>query len=100
MLGHSTCGNIARVAAKKLKGYFFSLLKSGKISKMPNINLVTVNTPVQSSDQFEFDSFEKSTINSIGVVGSKFDWRFGKSYGQLAFKYESLVSQNITIPKD
>ena len=69
--GHSHGGNEARIVTKDVYNHLQGLVKSGKLDKMPAMNLLMVNTPVidgaDSRDLYSFSEKMKKDINIIQV---------------------------------
>jgi RHS repeat-associated protein len=69
--GQSHGGNTARVATNDVYSYLQGLVKSGKLDKLPAINLLMINTPVidgpDGNKAYKFSAQAQKDINIIQV---------------------------------
>lgn len=69
--GHSHGGNVARVATNDVYSYLQGLVKSGKLDKLPTINLLMVNTPIidgpDRNKAYVFSAQAKRDVNIVQV---------------------------------
>jgi RHS repeat-associated protein len=85
--GHSHGGNVARIASKKVLNYLVDSFQSGKITEMPKMRLLMLNTPTMGSSDYKFNMFESAMIETI-QIDAKNDLVAG--FGQFISEYGSL----------
>jgi hypothetical protein len=73
--GQSHGGNVARVATNDVYSYLQGLVDTGKLDKLPAINLLMVNTPIingpDSDKSYRFSKQAQKNINIIQVDSNR-----------------------------